>query len=317
MTRTDGNRLAAEFIAGLEWERLPESVSRRARICLLDGGRGRCSPARLPRSAASPAHTRPNRGAATWRPCSSTTRKGDCTGSGQARRARRLRMPVPANALDIDDDAIFTRGHPGAQLVPTVLAVGEKIGASGREVLEALVVGYEIAIRAGHCWHAHHTDYQADGSWGSMACAAAAARLLRLDPEQIGHALGIAEYHAPNVPMMRDIAEPGDGEARDRLGRDDRRHRRPSSLRAATPASRASSGSTSTTIGSRTSAERGGWRTGCSTRAGRRARGGTRPAWQRNNWSFRTNYRSTQIAAIRVRTFAEAVALHHGYPIDD
>ena len=112
------------------------------------------------------------------------------------------------NALDIDDDAIFTRGHPGAQLVPTVLAVGEKVAASGRDVLEALVVGYEIAIRAGHCWHAHHTDYQADGSWGSMACAAAAARLLRLDPEQIGHALGIAEYHAPNVPMMRDIASP-------------------------------------------------------------------------------------------------------------
>ena len=112
------------------------------------------------------------------------------------------------NALDADDDASFTRGHPGAQPIPAALAVAEKVGASGRSLLEALVVGYEVAIRAGRCWHDHHTIYQSDGSWGSVACAAAAARLLGLDREQIGHALGIAEYHAPNVPMMRDIAHP-------------------------------------------------------------------------------------------------------------
>jgi 2-methylcitrate dehydratase PrpD len=41
-----------------------------------------------------------------------------------------------------------------------------------------------------------------------VACAAAAAHLLHLTPEQAGHALGIAEYHAPNLPMMRDIAHP-------------------------------------------------------------------------------------------------------------
>jgi hypothetical protein len=41
---------------------------------------------------------------------------------------------------------------------------------------------------------------QGRGAWGSLGCAAAAARLYRLDARQTGHALGIADYHAPNAP---------------------------------------------------------------------------------------------------------------------
>ncbi len=113
-----------------------------------------------------------------------------------------------ANALDLDDDAIYTRGHPGAQLFPATLAEAEKTGASGKQLLEALVAGYEVSIRAGRCWHDHHQTYQACGSWGSVGCAAAAAKLLKLSEEETQQALGIAEYHAPNAPMMRDIASP-------------------------------------------------------------------------------------------------------------
>ncbi len=151
---------------------------------------------------------RPNRGVGTRRLSSSTIPGAGCTLCRASAAGAAFANTCAGNALDIDDDAIFTRGHPGAQLIPTALAVAEKAGASGRALLEALVVGYEIAIRAGRCWHAHHTDYQSDGSWGSVACAAEAARLLGLDREQTGHTLGIAEYHAPNAPMMRDIANP-------------------------------------------------------------------------------------------------------------
>jgi 2-methylcitrate dehydratase PrpD len=41
-----------------------------------------------------------------------------------------------------------------------------------------------------------------------LACAAVAAKLMGLEKDQIKHALGIAEYHAPNAPMMRDIDHP-------------------------------------------------------------------------------------------------------------
>ena len=107
--------------------------------------------------------------------------------------------------------AVYTKGHPGAQLFPATLAVAERLGRRGQEMLTAMVVGYEVAIRAGRCWHHYHEFpkvYQSCGSWGSMATATAAAHLMGLDPQQIQHALGIAEYHAPNLPMMRDIDDP-------------------------------------------------------------------------------------------------------------
>jgi 2-methylcitrate dehydratase PrpD len=50
--------------------------------------------------------------------------------------------------------------------------------------------------------------YQSCGSWGSVACAAVASKLMGLDHGTIKHALGIADYHAPNLPMMRDIDHP-------------------------------------------------------------------------------------------------------------
>jgi len=71
-----------------------------------------------------------------------------------------------------------------------------------------MVAGYEVAHRVGRCWHDHHEIYQACGSWGTVACAAVAASLMGLTPEQAYHALGIAEYHAPNLPMMRDVDHP-------------------------------------------------------------------------------------------------------------
>ncbi len=196
----DGNDRVADFILGLRWDSLPEPVRRRARLCLLDSLGATLAGTLTPVSRIAAGYA-----AETWR--------GD--GASILLHGRRAAAPGAAfanasasNALDIDDDAIFTRGHPGAQLLPAALAAAEKAGAGGRALLEALVIGYEVAVRVGRCWHDHHDIYQADGSWGSVACAAAAARLLGLSHEQIGHALGIAEYHAPNAPMLRNIRHP-------------------------------------------------------------------------------------------------------------
>ncbi|HOG46303.1 MAG TPA: MmgE/PrpD family protein, partial [Anaerolineae bacterium] len=196
----DGNEHAAQFIVGLRWESLPEPVRRQARLCLLDslGALLAGTLTRVGRIAAAYA-------ADTWRGDEATVllagRRAQAAGAAFANGCA-------ANALDIDDDAVYTRGHPGAQLFPAALAVAEKVDAGGKALLEALVVGYEIAIRTARAWHSHHETYQACASWGSVACAAASARLLGLDAGQVQHALGIAEYLAPNAPMMRDIDRP-------------------------------------------------------------------------------------------------------------
>lgn len=197
----DGNLRVARFIRDLAWEDLPPEVKQKAKTCLLDGlGAVLCG------SRARIAEITARYVAGLW------SGAGDATLFLQNRRSSTVGAALAngcaANALDMDDDGAHTRGHPGAQIVPAALAVGEAQGVSGKELLTALVVGYEVAHRAGHCWHDHHAVYQACGSWGSMACAAVAARLAGLEVEQIQHALGIAEYHAPNLPMMRDIDHP-------------------------------------------------------------------------------------------------------------
>jgi 2-methylcitrate dehydratase PrpD len=114
-----------------------------------------------------------------------------------------------ANALDTDDGLQYAYGHAGAQIFPTALALTEALDLDGSRMLAAIAVGYEVAARVGRCWHDHHEIYQACGAWGAVACSAVASNLMGHSREQTQHALGIAEYFAPNAPMMRDIDDPG------------------------------------------------------------------------------------------------------------
>jgi 2-methylcitrate dehydratase PrpD len=115
---------------------------------------------------------------------------------------------VLANVLDFDDGHRLTKGHPGAIVIPGALAVAQRVDATAIELLEAVVVGYEISIRAGIALHERDPAYHASGAWGAVGVAAASARLLGLDQSATISALGLAEYHAPIAPMMRSCAEP-------------------------------------------------------------------------------------------------------------
>ncbi len=118
------------------------------------------------------------------------------------------------DAFDGHDGHPLTKGHAGVAILPALLAVAdaEELIATGRldgrEWLTALVVGYEIAIRAGIALHASVSDYHTSGAWNALGCAAVTARLLGLDREKTRQALGIAEYHGPRSQMMRCIDHP-------------------------------------------------------------------------------------------------------------
>ena len=196
----DGNDRVAEFILELDWNDLSVGVQQQARQCLLE-----VLGATLAGTSTPVSHIAAETAVSLWRGDAATI----------FLYGKRVRAPgaafanaCAADALDIDGVANFTRGHPGALLLPTALAVGEELGANGVALLESLVIGYEVAARAGRCWHADHEIYQSSGSWGSLACAAVAARLRGLDHAQVKHALGIADYHAPNAPVMSAIRNP-------------------------------------------------------------------------------------------------------------
>jgi 2-methylcitrate dehydratase PrpD len=115
---------------------------------------------------------------------------------------------VLANALDYDDGHRLTKGHPGAIVVPAMLALAEAHGASPTELFEATLVAYEVAIRAGLMLHARERQYHASAAWGSLGVVAGAARILGLGEAALRHAVGIAEYHAPIALMSRAVTDP-------------------------------------------------------------------------------------------------------------
>ena len=113
------------------------------------------------------------------------------------------------DALDAHDGQKLTKGHVGCGVFPAVLALLEAEARSDpRELLAALVAGYEIGTRAGIALHRTASDYHTSGAWIALACAALGARLLGLNGAQTREAMGIAEYHGPRSQMMRCIDHP-------------------------------------------------------------------------------------------------------------
>lgn len=98
------------------------------------------------------------------------------------------------HAFELDDLHYTSLMHPGAVTVPAALAVAEKAGGvSGRELLAAIVAGYEVSTRIGQAMSQPHffRGFHPQGTIGPFASAAAAGRVLRLDTEQMVHAFGI------------------------------------------------------------------------------------------------------------------------------
>ena len=119
---------------------------------------------------------------------------------------------VSASTLDFDDGHNLG-GHPGSVIVPAALAVTEAQRGSGARLIEAVVAGYEVSIRAmenmaqGEPGPSEETPafpatgqaYHNTGTGGAYAAAAAAAKVLSCNEAETAHALGIAAAHTPST----------------------------------------------------------------------------------------------------------------------
>lgn len=100
-----------------------------------------------------------------------------------------------AHALDFDDANESIRGHLGSTLWPTILALAECEGSSGRKMIEAYVVGVRtaVAVADGMVIDAHYAKgWHSTSTVGVLAATCAASRLLGLGRGQARNALGIA-----------------------------------------------------------------------------------------------------------------------------
>jgi 2-methylcitrate dehydratase PrpD len=106
---------------------------------------------------------------------------------------------VASHALDYDDTGLD--GHPSAILVPVVIAQSARVGASGAASIAAYVAGYETwAELVSREADSHHSKgWHPTAVFGTVAAAAAAASLARLDAARVMHALGIAASMAAGI----------------------------------------------------------------------------------------------------------------------
>src|ERR1700704_3456370 len=82
------------------------------------------------------------------------------------------------HSLDFDDTHADSSLHPSAPVVPAAFAVGELVGASGRDVLTAIVAGYEVCCRVGNALDpsSHYArGFHPTATAGTYGAAAAAA----------------------------------------------------------------------------------------------------------------------------------------------
>src|SRR5207249_1325531 len=106
-----------------------------------------------------------------------------------------------AHALDYDDMCFVSLAHPSAPLVTSAWAAAEIAHASGRALLDAYVVGFEIEGRLGRAMNPRHyrRGWHCTSTLGTIGSAAACARLFGLDRARIAHALAIAASSASGL----------------------------------------------------------------------------------------------------------------------
>jgi aconitate decarboxylase len=183
----DATRDLARFAAGLRFEHIPQSVVDHTKLCLLDGLGVALFGAALPwtrhvrdlaiAEGATPA-------AAFW----GTTHRGSIAQAA-------LVNGTAGHAFEMDDIHKESIVHPNSLAPPVAMAFAEAIpGITGRDVLTAIVAGYEVGTRVGNAatMALFLRGFHPQGTSGTFVAAATAGRMLGLAQDQMQHALGIA-----------------------------------------------------------------------------------------------------------------------------
>jgi 2-methylcitrate dehydratase PrpD len=115
---------------------------------------------------------------------------------------------MSAHADETDDSHAPSLTHPGCGIVPAALAVAEREGSTGKALIRAVALGYDVGCRLTQSLNAY--EFREDGhsthSFGPMfGAASAAAALLNLKQSQVRHALSYTAQQASGISCwMRD-----------------------------------------------------------------------------------------------------------------
>ncbi len=178
----------ARYAAALRYEDIPVEIIGRAKECIADTVAAIICGAALPWSRIVIAY------AERTGPAGKSRILGT-SGPPVTAPAAALANGALAHAFELDSLTRPGAGvHPGATLLPPALAIAQQQGLGGRAMIAAFVAGCEVMVRIGRA--TGHTNEQrgfhAPGNTGPFGGAVAGGHLLRLDPERMANALGIA-----------------------------------------------------------------------------------------------------------------------------
>jgi 2-methylcitrate dehydratase PrpD len=193
----------SDFIHDTTFEKIPANVIHHAKLCLLDligvgiaGGRQH--------AAAIVQGLIPAMGG-----CEEVTLWGSDRKLPLLTAA--LMNAVQAHAIDMDDGHRYANGHPGVVTIPAAVALSEKENLTGRQLIEAIVIGYEIFIRLGSAINPDLLlrGFHTTATIGCFASGAVAAKLLKLSRPQTENALSLSGIQSAGLLEVLHSGESG------------------------------------------------------------------------------------------------------------
>jgi 2-methylcitrate dehydratase PrpD len=173
----------ARFAAETQWDDIPEAVRQHAKLVLLDtlgvilAGSERPEVRQLRERLAATAGSGATVFARGW--------------PSHDPRTAALLNGIAGRSIELCEGLRFVSGQAAMQVLPGVLAVGEHLRRSGRDMLAAFVLGYDVAARLAGGFTPRPLAHQ-NGQVSLLAAAAAGARLHRLDAAGVSRAMRIA-----------------------------------------------------------------------------------------------------------------------------
>jgi 2-methylcitrate dehydratase PrpD len=194
-------RQLAQFVSSLRFEALPSEVVDKLKLCILDTLGCCIFGASLPSvgklAAMVAAEGNGGQASAFGLPLKTSA------------SLAALLNGTSAHAFQLDEIHLESTLHPGSLALPAAFALAEaERTVGGRDLITALVAGYEVGIRIGLAAKGgmFKTGFHNQGTTGVFVAAAAAAHILRLDAQQTQHALGIAGSQAAGLMAVQDGA---------------------------------------------------------------------------------------------------------------
>jgi 2-methylcitrate dehydratase PrpD len=175
----------ADFATKTTFKNLPKNVREHAKLCILDWLGAALAGCQEPPAKMVEAIIEKMGGNAESS-IIGTSLKSSCMNAA-------LANGIIGHAVEMDDiheEAII---HPAAPVLPAALAIAERNCADGKDLITAVVLGYEIEIRIGRAINpSHYQFWHTTGTCGTFGATAAAGKLLGLDQKSMIHAFGIA-----------------------------------------------------------------------------------------------------------------------------